>query len=510
MYGTGSSNNAEVIFSGAGTQTISFNNPAGSSWIRYIINTGSKVQLLSNLTLYGSNSIDNYGEIIVNGTIDVGTKTINHGGANSGGTRFTLNSGATIITAHANGINGSIPSANTTKTFSSGANYTYNGTTAQITGSRLPTNLTSNITIDNLSGVTLSSALAISTGALTLTNGNLISTSTNLITLGTSAIINGGHSSSFINGPISITGTGNKTLPVGKGIIFRPVIIENITGTDPIISAEVFNSGSGGIVGSGLSSISSVRYWQIVSVGGIFTSGTVNLTYGSDDGVNDYVNLRVASSPSLMGTYNNAGGTGSANDSGNIISNSVTTLGYFTLANAIGGTNPLPVELRSFSATVIGKDVKLSWNTATEINNYGFEIERSALSAERQSWEKIGFVNGNGNSNSPKDYSFVDDFAGKPAYRTGRYSYRLKQIDNDGQFEYSKTIEVDINGVKKFELSQNYPNPFNPTTTIRYNLPEATNVKLTLFNILGQELRTLINEVKEAGTHTINFDPTPK
>jgi hypothetical protein len=166
----------------------------------------------------------------------------------------------------------------------------------------------------------------------------------------------------------------------------------------------------------------------------------------------------------------------------------------------------LPVELTSFSATTIGKDVKLSWNTATEINNYGFEIERSALSAERLSWEKIGFVNGNGNSNSPKDYSFVDDFGGKPAYRTGRYSYRLKQIDNDGQFEYSKVVEIYANGTKKFELTQNYPNPFNPTTTIQFQLPTTGLVKLTVYNILGQEIKTLVNETKEAGTHTINFD----
>ena len=171
--------------------------------------------------------------------------------------------------------------------------------------------------------------------------------------------------------------------------------------------------------------------------------------------------------------------------------------------------NALPVELTSFSASTIGSSVKLSWNTATEINNYGFEIERASLSASPLPvWEKIGFVNGNGNSNSPKDYSFVDDnvTAGKPAYRTGRYSYRLKQIDNDGQFEYSKTIEVDMNGVKKFELSQNYPNPFNPATTISFNLPEAGNVKLTLFDILGQEIKTLVNEFKESGVHTINFN----
>ncbi len=162
---------------------------------------------------------------------------------------------------------------------------------------------------------------------------------------------------------------------------------------------------------------------------------------------------------------------------------------------------PLPVELSSFSASVIGSTVKLNWATATEVNNYGFEVERCALSAERLVWGKIGFVNGNGNSNSPKSYSFVDD-----KVSSGKFSYRLKQIDNDGQFEYSKTIEVDFGAPKKFELSQNYPNPFNPTTTISYNLPEAANVKLTIFNLLGQEIKTLVNEFKEAGVHTLNFN----
>ena len=161
----------------------------------------------------------------------------------------------------------------------------------------------------------------------------------------------------------------------------------------------------------------------------------------------------------------------------------------------------LPVELTSFSATTIGSAVKLSWNTATEINNYGFEVERKTKDEKSKTWEKIGFVNGNGNSNSPKDYSFVDD-----KVSAGKYSYRLKQIDNDGQFEYYKTIEVDMNGIKKFELSQNYPNPFNPSTTIKFNLPEAGSVTLTLFNILGQQIRTLVNEFKESGVHTINFD----
>ncbi len=165
---------------------------------------------------------------------------------------------------------------------------------------------------------------------------------------------------------------------------------------------------------------------------------------------------------------------------------------------------PLPVELSSFSATMIGSTIKLSWKTATEVKNYGFDVERNVHTSTPLSvtnWEKLGFVNGNGNSNSPKNYSFIDT-----KVSTGKYSYRLKQIDNNGQFEYSKTIEVDFNAPNNFELSQNYLNPFNPTTTIRFNLPEASIVKLRIFNILGQEIRTLVNEFKESGTHTINFN----
>ncbi|MBP9056353.1 MAG: DUF2341 domain-containing protein, partial [Saprospiraceae bacterium] len=137
-------------------------------------------------------------------------------------------------------------------------------------------------------------------------------------------------------------------------------------------------------------------------------------------------------------------------------------------------TNPLPVELSALSAVVIGSSVQLNWRTETEINNFGFEIERSETQDARiAKWEKVGFVNGNGNSNSPKDYIFTDN-----NLVPGKYSYRLKQIDNDGQFEYSKTIQIDFNSPKKFELTQNYPNPFNPVTTISFELPISGFVSL--------------------------------
>lgn len=165
-------------------------------------------------------------------------------------------------------------------------------------------------------------------------------------------------------------------------------------------------------------------------------------------------------------------------------------------------TNPLPVELSSFSAAIIGSSVKLNWQTETEINNFGFEIERNKKQNDKnEQWMKIGFVNGNGNSNSPKQYTFTDE-----GIVSGKYSYRLKQIDNDGQFEYSKAIEVDFNTPKKFALNQNYPNPFNPVTTISWEIPEDNFVTLKIYDPLGKEVATIVNEYKQSGFYQTNFN----
>lgn len=167
-------------------------------------------------------------------------------------------------------------------------------------------------------------------------------------------------------------------------------------------------------------------------------------------------------------------------------------------------TNPLPVELTSFSAKIIGKTILLKWQTATEINNFGFEVERKILNQvqnDNTGWEKIGFVNGNGNSNSPKDYSFID----KNPDGVAEIKYRLKQIDNDGQFHYSDIININFL-TNDFELYQNYPNPFNPSTTISFKLPMAGNIILKVYDILGSEIETLVDEYKEAGGFSILFN----
>lgn len=168
--------------------------------------------------------------------------------------------------------------------------------------------------------------------------------------------------------------------------------------------------------------------------------------------------------------------------------------------NAINPNNqPLPVELSSFKASVNENVVNLNWQTKTEVNNYGFDVERRVNDGE---WNKIGFVEGHGNSNSPKEYRYSD----KELFVGGsKFQYRLKQIDTDGSFEYSDVVEVEVVPVQ-YELSQNYPNPFNPSTTIRFSLPQATQLKINLYNMLGEQITTIADGMFEAGYHKVTFN----
>ncbi len=135
--------------------------------------------------------------------------------------------------------------------------------------------------------------------------------------------------------------------------------------------------------------------------------------------------------------------------------------------------SPLPVELISFDGFNTNEGVLLEWQTATEVNNYGFDVERRSSSLIE--WDKIGFVQGHGTTNSPKNYEFTDS----ELLNSESVDYRLKQIDNDGKFTYSKVITVDLSTITNlkdevvyaFALEQNYPNPFNPTTTIKFTVP---------------------------------------
>ena len=158
----------------------------------------------------------------------------------------------------------------------------------------------------------------------------------------------------------------------------------------------------------------------------------------------------------------------------------------------------LPVELSAFNCYILGNNVLLNWSTQTEKNSDKFNIERKTIGA---AWESIGSIKAAVLSNSPKQYSFADK-----NLQSGKYQYRLKMIDNDGTFEYSKTIESEVAVPKNYELSQNYPNRWNPSTTINYSLAKAGNVKLTVYNAIGSKVATIVNEYKQAGNYSVQFN----
>jgi hypothetical protein len=185
-----------------------------------------------------------------------------------------------------------------------------------------------------------------------------------------------------------------------------------------------------------------------------------------------------------------------------IDSNTATAVGWngVILRTNNGG---VPVELKSFTATATGKEVTLNWSTTTELNNQGFEVQRKFGCND---FVTIGSVKGHGTTTSPNQYTYVDKLTD-----AGKYFYRLKQIDFGGKYEYSQTMEVNWSPFTTYKLEQNYPNPFNPTTKISFAIPllggaRGGLVTLKVYDVLSNELRTLVNKEMESGYHSVDFN----
>jgi len=221
----------------------------------------------------------------------------------------------------------------------------------------------------------------------------------------------------------------------------------------------------------------------INSAGVIFTGADSGAFRSTDNGVNwDKIN----------------GGLNSL-----AVNSLLTTPGGYVFAGAGNGIYistmyTTPVELNSFTSVTEGNNAALSWNTATELNNRGFELERKTSEG---SFKTIAFIRGNGTSSEAKKFTYTDK-----NLRKGKYSYRLKQLDFNGTSRMYNSINVEINESYKFILGQNYPNPFNPSTVISYSLPEPGNVTLIIYDILGNEITTLVNGNKPAGQYSAYFN----
>ncbi len=178
----------------------------------------------------------------------------------------------------------------------------------------------------------------------------------------------------------------------------------------------------------------------------------------------------------------------------------VATTGGFSEFVLASDENPLPVELTDFKARGAEASVHLRWRTASETDNAGFEIERTY--GQANAWTQIGFVEGHGTTSEPHTYSFEDS---TPPFEADSLRYRLKQIDLGGAFEYSDAVEVAIGAPDKLALHGNFPNPFTRQTTIRYEVPQNGNVRLAVYDVLGQRVALLANEPQEAGRKEVTF-----
>jgi hypothetical protein len=347
------------------------------------------------------------------------------------------------------------------------------------------------LTINNGSGgyVTLQTPLQVSV-MLTLTNGIIYTTSSNILNASThSTTVPLGNSSSYIDGPMSVTmataGTATLTLPVGKNGDHRPVVITptHSDASQYTYTAELFNGNANDLgctpLPTGIANISTVHYWKINRSNGSngLSSATAQLYYGNNDVVTDYNNVKVikSSGSACPSSWVNVGGTATGNGTGSITSAAFNSFSDFTLGNLEGGGNPLPVQLADFTVSCVNNEHLIRWNTLSELNCKEFNIEQSI---DGINWNTLGQRKGQGTTSIPVSYEF------KPLQRIACY-YRLKQIDFDETYEYSPIIRAEACN-KELVSIQLHPNPSSGNVQIQYsgiNLSEVASVRIQ--NVLG-------------------------
>ena len=400
---------------------------------------------------------------------------------------LTVTAGNHIINAKDCDLRGNISITSGSLRFNPSSNLlalTFNGATAQTIGGALTLGTNVTLVLNNAAGLTLQRPLQVN-GALTLTQGLLTTTAASGLTLGAGATISPGSAASFINGPLSRVQTGtavNLAFPIGSGKVYRPLALtgQQTDANPTTYTAQQFEQAPPAralptAVGS-LQRVSNVRYFNLTNNGATnFGQGAVTLNYDTDDRVDAPAKLRLAKSDNA-GNWLDLGGVGTGAPAGSITSTvPFASFSDFVLASteATGGAgnNPLPVVLTGFSAQRQAAGVRLSWATASELNNSRFEVQRSA---DGRAFATLKTVPGSGSSAAPHAYSWLDAAgpAGGPLY------YRLRQVDADGTGTYSPVATVLPDAAQPGV----FPNPAQQH--IRFGAPAGSAYRV--LNVLGQ------------------------
>jgi hypothetical protein len=357
----------------------------------------------------------------------------------------------------------------------------FGGTSLQPIGGSTVTNFY-DLTINNPSGLSLGAAVNV-TDSLLMTNGIITTTNTNILTCTSSGKANIGSASSYIDGPMvhtmGVSGTRTLTFPIGKGGDYRPAVftLTHSSAASVTYRGEVVNSPAAALsytLPSTLSSVSSFRYWLFTrSAVSNFTSATLQLYYGTNDGVTDYNSLRVAQGVGTI--WADHGGAGTANGSGNITSAAFSTFNtVFTLANSTGGSNSLPVRWLDVAAQPGTNEIEINWRTSSEINNDHFTVERSE---DGSHFIPLSEVDGSGNSNIIRSYRFTDK---NPLHGMNRY--RIRQTDYDGTEDFSCVVSARMNADKRH-------------ATILHQTGER-RIQILLEGMKGQQVSISVNDIQ--------------
>lgn len=435
---------------------------------------------------------------------------------NSSRTLTVSGSTTGYITISSNGVLTS--TSGVTQTISLAGNFTNNGTFTQgtnntvtftgntnrsISGSNIEFN---NLTINKSGGLNLTTNITVN-NTLTLTTG-LFYTSDDTLTVNGDITVSSPSATKMIVlddgtnfGRLKLKTATNKSyiLPVGDTRStdeYSPITINLTSGANSSAYLAVNLKNQKDANNSSPTNYLN-RAWTI------YPSGLTSFAY---DITINYLNADVVGTESLLyfGKYD--AGEWTLLGQPNTTSNTFATSGLTSFSTFTGGeAGSLPVNLQSLYSTVSGRNVTISWITTSENNNSGFEIMRASVDKNGTEGNYVaqGFVKGNGTTTQQKTYNFTDK-----NLSTGKYKYRLKQIDNNGNYEYyDLNGYVEIGTPNKYSVSQNYPNPFNPTTKIDFELPSDSKISMIIYDLSGREVSKIFNnEFKNAGYHTADFN----